>query len=107
MADLRKTAQSVLEEAREGIAWIALYRQGRGWAAECFRPNLDREGDGFTFEDVDAAELKDILRTDSNAIFVNGYYTNLGDTEEMTRESLTAFLRWQYENQYSRLADAI
>jgi len=31
MANLRTTAQQVLEEARDGIAWIALYKEGRGW----------------------------------------------------------------------------
>lgn len=107
MASLRTTAQGVLEEAREGIAWIAVYRAGRGWKAVCFWPSLDREGGGFTFDDVDAAELMDILRTDWNAIFVNGYYTNLGPLEGMTRESLTAALRWQYESQFNQLADAV
>ena len=38
MANLRTTAQQVLEEARDGIAWIALYKEGRGWRASCFWP---------------------------------------------------------------------
>ena len=45
--------------------------------------------------------------TQLHAIFVNGYYTNLGSTLEMTRESLTNALRWQYENQFNLLREAI
>lgn len=104
MANLRTTAQKVLEDARDGIAWIALYKEGRGWGAVCFWPDLDRNGK-FTFDEDDAKEIKGILATDPNAIFVNGYYTNLGFIEDMTRESLAAALRWQYDEQYSRLAD--
>ena len=76
MASLRITAQNVLEDARDGIAWIALYKNGRGWGADCFWPDIDRGGE-FTFDPDDTKELKAILTTDPNAIFVNGYYTNL------------------------------
>lgn len=107
MASLRATAQNVLEDARDGIAWIAFYKDGRGWGADCFWPEFDAESDKFIFDEDDAKEIKDILSTDQNAIFVNGYYTNLGPTEEMSRETLVAALRWQYEGQYSRLADAV
>lgn len=106
MASIRTTAQEVIEEARDGIAWIALYKRGRGWAASCFWPNLERDN-GLTFDPDDLDELKQILSIDENAILVNGYYCNLGPIDEMTRETLTSALRWQYEEQYSRLADAI
>ena len=106
MANLRTTAQQVLEEARDGIAWIALYKEGRGWRASCFWPDLDRDG-GFTFDPDDAQELEAILTTDPEAIFVNGYYTNLGPMEGMTRESLTSALRWQYEEHFNQLAEAV
>lgn len=108
MANLRTTAQRVLEEARDGIAWIALYKEGRGWRATCFWPTFHEEGGFFTFYPDDAQELKAILTTDPNAIFVNGYYSNLGPTEdEMTRESLTSALRWQYEEHFNQLAEAV
>lgn len=107
MANLRSTAQKVLEEARDGIAWLAFYKKGRGWEAACFWPTFYEESGFFTFDPDDAQELRAILATDPDAIFVNGYYTNLGPMEDMTRESLTAALRWQYESQFSRLADAV
>lgn len=106
MASLRVTAQNVLEEARDGIAWIAFYKAGRGWKASCFWPDFDEPSGVFSLTEDDKDEIKDILTTDQNAIFVNGYYTNLGATEYMTRESLSAALRWQYDGQFSRLANA-
>lgn len=107
MANLRTTAQQVLEEARDGIAWIALYREGRGWGAACFWPDFDERSGEFNFDPDDTQEVKAILATDPDAIFVNGYYTNLGPTEWMTRESLSSALRWQYEEHFNRLAEAV
>ena len=105
MASLRSVAQNVLEEAREGIAWIALFKEGRGWNAECFWQSADRENGAPQFKEEDVKRLREILATDGNAIFVNGYYSNLGSVEEMIRDTLANALRWQYACQYNRLAD--
>lgn len=105
MASLRTIARNNLEEAREGIAWIALYKEGRGWQAACFWPDIDRE-DRLVFEDAsNLAELKKILTIDPHAIFVNGWYSNLGPIDEMTIDILANALRWQYESQHNQLAD--
>lgn len=107
MASLRDTAQRVLQEARDGIAWITLHKEGRGWDAECFWPEYDDKRNVFCHDEDELDELHAVLEADPNAIFVNGYYTNLGSTVEMTRESLANALRWQYENQFNLLRDAI
>ena len=104
---LRDTAQQVLTEARDGIAWIALYKKGRSWSAEPFWPDYDEKAGTLTFGSDDLPRIHEILEADPNAVIVNGYESNLGDNEHMTRDTLTAFLRWQYEGQYSRLADHI
>ena len=106
MASIRNTAQGIIEEAREGIAWIAFFKKGRGWDASCFWPDIDKGG-SFESEKDDIKEIKSILSTDRNAIFVNGYYTNLGDLDAMTRDSLASALRWQYDMGYNQLADAV
>ena len=106
MASIRNTAQGIIEEAREGIAWIAFFKKGRGWDASCFWPDIDKGG-SFEFEKDDIKEIKSILSTDRNAIFVNGYYTTLGDLDAMTRDSLASALRWQYDMGYNQLADAV
>ena len=107
MASLRAVAQQVLEEARDGIAWIALYRKGRGWEAGCFWPTFYEESGIFTFDSDDTQEVKSILATDPEAIFVNGYYTNLGPLEKMTRETLSAAFLWQYKEHINQLAEAV
>jgi len=107
MASLRIVAQEVFEEAKDGIAWIALYKQGRGWGAACFWVMFDEKKGIFDFDADDLESLNDILSTDQNAVLANGYYSNLGSMENMTRASLYAALRWQYEGQFSRLADIL
>ena len=107
MANLRTTAQGVLEEARDGIAWIALYKEGRSWDAKCFWPEYHDKSNDFSFDADDLEELQCILETDQSAVFLNGYYTNLGSPDEMTRESLASAMRWQYDNQYNLLRDAV
>lgn len=104
---LRDTAQQVLTEARDGIAWIALYKKGRSWSAEPFWSDYDEKTGTLTFDSDDLPSIHEILEADPNAVIVNGYVSNLGDSEHMTRDTLTAFLRWQYEGQYFRLADHI
>lgn len=106
MASIRQTAQDVIYEARDGIAWIALYKEGRGWGAQCFWAEFDETTGTYDFDDEDAAEqLRAILAIDENAIFVNPYYNNLGPTGEegMTRDTLAKALRWQYDLSYYRL----
>ena len=106
MASIRQIAQDILPEARDGIAWIALYKEGRSWNAECFWGLLD-EQEVFTTDYLEDSERPhEILSIDPNAIFVNAYLHNLGPIdEEMTRDTLAKALRWQYDMQYFRLAD--
>ena len=107
MASIRQIAQDVLYEARDGIAWIALYKKGRSWNAECFWGLLDEREVFTTDYPEDSERLHEILSIDPNAIFVNAYLHNLGPIDdEMTRDTLARALRWQYDMQYFRLADA-
>ena len=96
MASIRAIAQEILPDARAEIAWIAFYKKGRGWGAQCFFPDFDDQTGTFTFDPDDAALVEEILSIDENAIFVNPYYSNLGPSAEegMTRETLANGLRW-------------
>ena len=106
MASIRQIAQDVLYEARDGIAWIVLYKEGRSWNAECFWGLFDKQEVFTTDYPEDAERLREILSIDPNAIFVNAYLHNLGPIDdEMTRDTLAKALRWQYDMQYFRLAD--
>lgn len=108
MASIRKAAQEVLAEAREEIAWIAFWKEGRGWAAMAFWPaDFDEKTGRIDFEDYDQPYLDEIIEKDAKAIIVNGYYDNLGSAETMTRDSLAEALRWHYERQTATLAGYI
>lgn len=107
MASIRQAAQKVLQEAREGIAWIIIWKEGRSWNAEPFWAEVEDEGSRLTFEEPDTEKIRAILRADPKAVIVNGYYSNLGDSESMTRYSLAAAMRWQYNLGSSLLADKI
>ena len=108
MASIRQAAQNVINEARDGIAWIAVWKEGKSWDAMAFWPEYDESTDSFIFDDEWRLELlRGILAADEHAAFVNGWWNNLGDPETMTRDSLAGALRWQYGLGHSRLADVL
>lgn len=106
MASMRQTAQDVIDVAREGIGWIALWKDGKGWMARDLYPDIDRDGN-LLFEDYEMEALQLIHKMDPRAILVNGWHHNLGDTTCMTRDSLADALRWQYGLQHYTVADAV
>ncbi len=103
MASLREEARWVLDDAKCGINWIAIWKTGRTWHAETMYGVEYEEGNRYfkkeskwTIEDEDASRLKEIFGEDENAILVNPYYCNLGPWEEMTLETLIDGIRFQY-----------
>ena len=106
MASIRQAAQDVLDIGRDGIGWIALWKDGKGWMSMGFWPDINREG-RLTFEDYEIESLRNIAKLDPQAILVNSWEHNLGDTTCMTRDSLAEALRWQYGNQHYLVKDAV
>lgn len=106
MASMRQAAQDVLDIGRDGIGWIALWKDGKGWMSMGFWPDIDNKG-RLSFEDYDLGALKRIRDLDPRAILVNSYEHNLGDTTCMTRDTLANALRWQYDLQHYLVADAV
>lgn len=100
MASIKIEAQDVLDIARDGIGWIAVWKKGRSWETTVFWPDIQRDGT-LVFEDDDIEELREINSVDPCAILVNSWYHNLGDTTCMTRDTLADALRWQYGLQNS------
>lgn len=107
MASIRKAAQWVLDDCRDGIGWVAIWKEGRGWESErIYGVDFDERTGTATIDDTEELErLQAILAIDPRAIIVNGYFHNLGDCETMTRDSLADALRWQYELQSATVAD--
>jgi hypothetical protein len=103
---MREAAQYLREDAQDGICWIALWKDGRGWSFNTFY--LDEKRDGTVVLDYpeDLQDLQGILAADPHAIIVNGYQHNLAVSEGyVTRDDLARALRWQYDLQHFTLAD--
>ena len=92
MASLRDSVKDYQEELRDGIAWVAFWKQGRSWNAEYFHLDMDD-----TLYPEDRSRLEEIKSTDPAAVILNGYYCgHLG--EDMSLDELTAGVRYHYEN---------
>ena len=97
MASLRDTVKEYQEELRNGIAWVAFWKEGRSWNAEYF--HLDVTG---TLYPEDRSRLEEIKAADPAAVILNGYYCGqLG--EDMSLDELTAGVRYHYENSMNDL----
>ena len=92
MASLRDMVLEYQDDLRNGIAWLAFWREGRSWQAEAFHLDLDD-----TLYPEDRARLAEIQAADPRAVVVNGYYSGyLG--EEMNVAELAAGVRHHYDN---------
>ena len=92
MASLRDTVKDYQDELRDGIAWVAFWKQGRSWNAEYFHLDMDD-----TLYPEDRSRLEEIKSIDPAAVILNGYYCgHFG--EDMSLDELTAGVRYHYEN---------
>ena len=92
MASLRDTVKDYQDELRDGIAWVAFWKQGRSWNAEYFHLDMDD-----TLYPEGRSRLEEIKSTDPAAVILNGYYCgHLGG--DMSLDELTAGVRYHYEN---------
>ena len=69
MASLRDNVKHYQDELRDGIAWVAFWREGRSWNADYFYLNAD---DNLDPEDI--SRLEEIRRSDPAAVVLNSYY---------------------------------
>ena len=98
MASLRDMVSEYQDDLRNGIAWLAFWREGRSWQAEAFHLDLDD-----TLYPEDRARLAEIQAADPRAVVVNGYYSGyLG--EEMNVAELAAGVRHHYDNGLNNIA---
>ena len=98
MASLRDVVSECQDDLRNGIAWLAFWREGRSWQAEAFHLDLDD-----TLYPEDRTRLAEIQAADPRAIVVNGYYSGyLG--EEMNVAELAAGVRHHYDNGLNNIA---
>ena len=98
MASLRDVVSEYQDDLRNGIAWLAFWREGRSWQAEAFHLDLDD-----TLYPEDRARLAEIQAADPRAIVVNGFYSGYL-SEEMSVAELAAGVRHHYDNGLNNIA---
>ncbi len=100
MASLRTMVGRFRNELREGVAYVAFWKNGRSWGAEAFW--LDPRYN--TIEEDDTREMWQIINTDPNAIIVNGFDSCPFDGKS-TVEHMLEHIRWRYEDHRCQLSD--
>ena len=107
--NLNQLAKEIKQAVIDGIAWIAIYKQGRQWGYKIFWFDTADQEEGTLIIQYpeDRKALEQIHQFDSKAILVNGYFDNLGDTSHLTQESLESHIQWQYEESFNLLCDAV
>lgn len=100
MASLRTMVGRFRNELREGVAYVAFWKNGRSWGAEAFW--LDPRYN--TIEEDDTREMWQIINTDPNAIIVNGFESCPFDGKS-TVEHMLEHIRWRYESHRCQLVD--
>lgn len=98
MASLRYIVNQFKDELRDGIAWLAFWKEGRSWKAECFW--LDVFDERLSLEDK--ARLEKISGIDPGAVVLNGYYCGYL-AEDMSIKDLAFGVRCHYENGYNNI----
>lgn len=103
---MREAAQWLRDDAQDGISWIVLWKEGRGWNFRTVYLDEKRDGTVELDHPEDMEELQSILAIDPHAIIVNGWHHNLAvDEGHVSRDDLARALRWQYDLQNAQLAD--
>ena len=67
MASLRDVVSEYQDDLRNGIAWLAFWREGRSWQAEAFHLDLDD-----TLYPEDRARLAEIQAATHGPLWWNG-----------------------------------
>ena len=97
MPRLREVVGEYREELREGIAWVIIWKNENSWSG--YPVWLLDDG----FEPEDEEMIQEILRTDRDAIIVNGYYSN-GFYESASLEVMSQSALWNYTNHTNQLS---
>ena len=98
MASLREAVKNNQKELRDGIAWVAFWREGRSWNSESFHLEM-----GETLYPEDKMRLAEIQAADPKAVVLNSYYCGYLD-ENMSLDDLAAGVRHHYESSLNDVA---
>lgn len=101
MASLKDVVKREYDTIADGIAWVAIYKNGRSWESSSFWEKDGSYDDGLIFEEEDMKELRKISEVDKKAICINGYYMGFGD--DFTLQEMEAKILWIYNERLNQL----
>ena len=101
MGSLRQVIRDNRYEICNNIAWVAIYKEGRSWAAEAFYPEDGDYENEYVFDEYALNRMKEIVDTDHKEICVNGDY--MGGLEDFTLDELENRILWFYETRLHQL----
>ena len=101
MASLKEIIKEEYDTIAEGIAWVVIYKEGRGWKSGAFWEEDGSYDEGLVFSADDMERLRSISQTDHKAICINGYYMGFG--EDFTRKEMEDKILWMYEERLNQL----
>ena len=101
MASLKEVVKSNYDEIIDGIAWVAIYKQGRSWECACFWQEDGSYDEGLVFSADDMEELRSISQIDPKAICINGYYMPFG--ADFTQKEVENKILWMYTERLNQL----
>ena len=101
--NMRELARETIEEMRDGICWLAVWKENKTWQYQEFWP-MDVDDTEPIFEPEDMPRLAEIHDVDEKAIMVNSFYSNIGPYETMTIRSLQDGLAWTYNSRLNNLS---
>ena len=101
MASFRKVVKDYQDELRNGIAWVAFWREGRSWNADYFYLDPDDY-----LKPEDRIRLEEIYKHDPSAVILHGYYCGQL-AENMSVDELATGVRHHYVNGYNGIKEFI
>lgn len=101
MSSLRQLIRDHRDEICNGVAWVAIYKDGRSWVAESFYPEDGDYENGYEFDVYDYERMKEIVDTDHKALCINGDY--MGGLEDFTLDELENKVFEFYVSRYHQL----
>ena len=101
MASLKDIIKEEYSTIADGIAWVAIYKEGRSWKSDYFYEESGSYDEGLVFSADDMEELRRISRVDNKAICINGYYMGFG--EDFTLKEMEDKILWMYTERLNQL----
>lgn len=100
MASLETISKNIKEILDDGIAYVAIYKDGRSWNYYPFIPDNGSYDDGYELYEDDMFELYRIVNCDYKAICVCGYYYAF---DNLPVYKIMEKIKYNYDNRLNQL----